>query len=130
MKPGGRRPQDASGEGSPDMNERATRAKERGLAGRAAPRYRLGVDIGGTFTDLVLLDEASGRLLIGKILTTRRDPAAGVLEGTRRLLAQHALAPEAVSHCLHATTLITNALIERTGARTGLLTTNGFRDVL
>jgi N-methylhydantoinase A len=97
---------------------------------RAAPRYRLGVDIGGTFTDLVLVDEMTGQLIIGKVLTTPGDPAAGVLQGTKRLLAQQAIAPEAVAHCLHATTLITNALIERTGARTGLLTTRGFRDVL
>jgi N-methylhydantoinase A len=88
------------------------------------------VDIGGTFTDLVLLDETSGRLHIGKVPTTVPDPAAGVLDGIRRLLAQHGIPPAAVSHCLHGTTLIANALIERTGARTGLLTTHGFRDVL
>ena len=105
-------------------------AQEQASARTPAPRYRLGVDIGGTFTDLVLLDEASGRLLVGKVLTTPRDPAAAVLEGIRQLLARHTVAPEAVSHCLHATTLIANALIERTGARTGLLTTHGFRDVL
>jgi N-methylhydantoinase A len=113
-----------------DMSDRAAQGQELAQTERAAPRYRLGIDIGGTFTDLVLLDEVSGRLLIEKVLTTPRDPAAGVLEGTQRLLAQQAIAPEAVPHCLHATTLITNALIERTGARTGLLTTHGFRDVL
>jgi N-methylhydantoinase A len=77
-----------------------------------------------------MVDDRHGRMLTGKIPTTPRDPAAAVIEGIRRLLAQHAIDPGAVAHCLHATTLITNALIERTGARTGLVTTRGFRDVL
>jgi N-methylhydantoinase A len=93
-------------------------------------RYRLGVDIGGTFTDLTLVDEQSGALLTGKTLTTPADPAEGVIAGLRRLLDRYEVAVEEVEHCIHATTLITNALIERKGAKTGLLTTSGFRDVL
>ena len=93
-------------------------------------RYRLGVDIGGTFTDLALVDEQSGALLTGKTLTTPGDPADGVIAGLRRLLARNDLPVDAIEHCIHATTLVTNALIERKGAKTGLITTAGFRDVL
>jgi N-methylhydantoinase A len=94
------------------------------------PRYRLGVDIGGTFTDLALLEEQTGTLVTGKTLTTPEDPAEGVLIGLKRLLTQHGVPIDAIEHCIHATTLITNALIERKGAITGLITTAGFRDVL
>ncbi|HUZ00928.1 MAG TPA: hydantoinase/oxoprolinase family protein [Thermomicrobiaceae bacterium] len=93
-------------------------------------RYRLGIDIGGTFTDLALLDERSGGLLVGKTLTTPDDPAEGAIAGLQRLLAEHGVDAAEVDWTVHATTLMTNALIERKGARTGLLTTKGFRDVL
>ncbi len=92
--------------------------------------YRLGIDIGGTFTDLVLLETQSGRLMTVKTLTTPDEPADGVLVGLRQLLARHDVPVDAIEQCIHATTLITNALIERKGARTGLITTKGFRDVL
>jgi N-methylhydantoinase A len=88
---------------------------------------RIGVDIGGTFTDLVLL--SGGRVAgIGKTLTTPRDPSAAVAEGVARLLGD--LDPGTVAEVVHGTTLVPNALIERTGARTCLLTTRGFRDAL
>ena len=90
----------------------------------------LGVDIGGTFTDLVLVDEAAGHVFIGKELTTPRDPAAAVLTGLTRLAATSGRSPSEVTRVIHATTLITNAIIERKGAPTGLITTRGFRDVL
>ncbi|WP_198376243.1 hydantoinase/oxoprolinase family protein [Neoroseomonas rubea] len=90
----------------------------------------LGIDIGGTFTDLVAFDPATGRAFIWKESTTPDDPARGVLAGTRRLLDTHGIAPADIGRVVHATTLFTNALIERKGARTGLLTTSGFRDVL
>jgi N-methylhydantoinase A len=87
---------------------------------------RIGVDIGGTFTDLVALDEATGRIVTAKALSTPRDLLAGVLrcvdEAGLRLADCHLL--------IHGTTIGINALLERTGARTGLLTTEGFRDVL
>lgn len=90
----------------------------------------VGVDIGGTFTDLVVVDESRGRVFIGKELTTTDDPARAVQDGISRLCQRHGLRLDDIAHAIHATTLITNAIIERKGARTGLLTTAGFRDVL
>ena len=95
-----------------------------------AGRYRAGVDIGGTFTDLLLLDERTGEMIIGKILTTPGDPSVAVIRGLQALLAERQLDPAAVSATIHGTTLITNAIIERKGAKTGLITTQGFRDAL
>jgi N-methylhydantoinase A len=90
----------------------------------------LGIDIGGTFTDLVIHDPRDGRAVIWKESTTPDDPARGAIEGTRRVLEKAGAKPEQVNRVVHATTLFTNSLIERKGARTGLLTTAGFRDVL
>ena len=90
----------------------------------------LGIDIGGTFTDLVIHDPRDGRAIIWKESTTPDDPARGALEGTRRVLEKAGVRPDEVGRVVHATTLFTNALIERKGARTGLLTTAGFADVL
>jgi len=95
-----------------------------------AGRYRAGVDIGGTFTDLLLLDEQTGEMIIGKILTTPGDPSLAVIQGLQALLAERHLDPATVTAAIHGTTLITNAIIERKGARTGLITTQGFRDAL
>ena len=89
---------------------------------------RLAIDIGGTFTDLAL--EVGGRLVTAKVLTTPAEPERGVLAGVHRILAEAALAPAAIGLVIHGTTLATNAIIERKGARTALLTTEGFRDVL
>jgi len=91
--------------------------------------FRIGVDIGGTFTDLVLLDTRDGRLWNGKVLTTPQAPEQAVLEGVRLLLAQAGVAAGEVRHVIHGTTLVANALIERRGVATGFLTTQGFRDV-
>jgi N-methylhydantoinase A len=90
----------------------------------------LGIDIGGTFTDLVALHHYSGRAAIWKESTTPDDPAHGALTGIRHLLASANIEPGTIQRVVHATTLFTNALIERKGARTGLLTTAGFADVL
>jgi len=90
----------------------------------------LGIDIGGTFTDIVIFDPATGQARIGKVSTTPDDPAEGAVDGVRRLLAAHRIAPARIGRVVHATTLFTNALIERKGARTGLITTAGFRDTL
>jgi N-methylhydantoinase A len=93
-------------------------------------QYSLGIDIGGTFTDLVAYDHATGRRWSRKVLTTHDDPARAVAAGVAGLLAQARLDPTGFSRTVHATTLFTNALIERTGAVTGLITTAGFADTL
>ncbi|MDD4903169.1 MAG: hydantoinase/oxoprolinase N-terminal domain-containing protein, partial [Candidatus Bipolaricaulis sp.] len=87
---------------------------------------RLAVDIGGTFTDLVALDEATGELALGKTLTTPGNFADGVLDA----IAESDVDLAAVSQFVHGTTVVINALTERTGCRVALVTTRGFRDVL
>jgi N-methylhydantoinase A len=98
--------------------------------GPARARYRFGFDIGGTFTDFVLMDVDSGVTTTYKTLTTPHEPASAVLDGWRYLLDELGLDGGAVEMAVHGTTLITNALIEREGGVTGLVTTAGFRDVL
>ncbi len=90
----------------------------------------LGIDIGGTFTDLVVHDPALGRIFIAKESTTPDDPARGVIVGIKSLLARESIEPRTIGRIVHATTLFTNAMIERKGAKTALITTDGFRDVL
>jgi N-methylhydantoinase A len=90
------------------------------------PRLVIGIDVGGTFTDVFVLDEASGACTVAKVPTTRHDPARGILDGLRRVAGDLA----AIATIVHGTTVGTNALIERKGAPTGLITTAGFRDVL
>jgi 5-oxoprolinase (ATP-hydrolysing)/N-methylhydantoinase A len=92
--------------------------------------YRIGLDIGGTFTDLVLIHDPTGRLHRHKVLTTPQAPADGALRGLRELCAAAGIGLDQVGTLVHATTLVTNAIIERRGARTALLCTEGFRDVL
>ena len=96
----------------------------------AAQSSRIGVDIGGTFTDLVWVDDATGAVKVGKLLTTPKDPSQAVEQGVVTLLADAGGAAAEVRSVIHGTTLATNALIERKGARTGLLTTAGFRDAV
>jgi N-methylhydantoinase A len=91
--------------------------------------YRIGVDIGGTFTDFALLNDDTGALAIHKQLTTPKDPAASVLEGCEILLKANTVDIAAVTAVVHGTTLVTNAVIERRGAVTGALVTKGFRDI-
>jgi N-methylhydantoinase A len=91
---------------------------------------RIGVDIGGTFTDLVLHDEARRVTRTGKRLTTPDSPAIGVIEGIDRLLEETNTAVGQVKAIVHGTTLVTNTVLERTGATIGLITTAGFRDIL
>src|SRR5436853_942315 len=92
--------------------------------------YRIGLDIGGTFTDFVLYDAAARRLSLYKCLTTPQDPSVAALEGLAQLTAQAGISLAEVGEIVHGTTLVTNAIIERRGARLGLITTAGFRDVL
>lgn len=94
----------------------------------SSPTIRVGVDIGGTFTDVAL--ESGERRFTAKILTTPQAPEEGVLAALRSVIAEAGVEPGRVSLIVHGTTLATNALIERKGARTALLTTEGFRDVL
>ncbi|MFQ5692451.1 MAG: hydantoinase/oxoprolinase family protein [Nitrospinota bacterium] len=93
-------------------------------------RYRLGVDIGGTFTDVVLLDLQDRKTFVGKVLTTPESPADAVIEGLRKILSDHGVPAESIDSPIHGTTLVTNAIIERKGAKTALLTTKGFRDAM
>ena len=92
--------------------------------------WRIGFDIGGTFTDFILTDGATGALHLHKCLTTPEDPSIGALEGMADLLHAASVELVDVGHVVHGTTLVTNAIIERNGARLGLLTTRGFRDIL
>ena len=92
--------------------------------------WRIGVDIGGTFTDVVVADEGSGRLDVVKVPTTPRDFARGVLDALATASRRHRVEPSTVSLLAHATTVVTNALLAGKGARTALLTTQGMRDVL
>jgi N-methylhydantoinase A len=94
------------------------------------PHHSLGIDIGGTFTDIVVYDHDSGRQWSRKVLTTHEDPARAVASGVAALLGEGRLAPAHFTRVVHATTLFTNALIERKGALTGLITTAGFADTL
>ncbi|GAB4188208.1 MAG: hydantoinase/oxoprolinase family protein [Thalassobaculales bacterium] len=92
----------------------------------SSPSYVIGVDVGGTFTDLFFYDQASGRSAVAKVPSTRGDQAVGFMEGIARQVAEMA----EVATVVHGTTVGTNALLERKGAPTGIITTAGFRDVL
>ena len=92
--------------------------------------YRFGFDIGGTFTDFVLMNSSTGEISSYKTLTTPADPSRAVMEGWEELLQNAGIDGSSVERAIHGTTLITNALIERKGANTALITTKGFRDIL
>ncbi len=91
-------------------------------------RFRLGVDVGGTHTDLVLLDVATGELMVEKVSSTPANPALGVLDGVARFIAR-GVPPGAIEFFAHGTTITTNALLEMRGANVGLLITRGYRAV-
>jgi N-methylhydantoinase A len=90
------------------------------------PAYVIGVDVGGTFTDVFILDESSGQVFTAKVPSTRGDQSKGFVEGIASRVENFA----DISTVVHGTTVGTNALLERKGARTGIITTDGFRDVL
>jgi N-methylhydantoinase A len=92
--------------------------------------YRLGVDVGGTFTDVLLVDEQAGSTWRAKTASTPRDQSAGVLHGIDLVCAQAGIDRGAIAHLLHGTTVATNAILEGKGAIVGLVTTEGFRQVL
>jgi len=91
---------------------------------------RIGIDVGGTFTDIVLIDDVSGQIHYTKVLTTHDDLAEGVIGGIDKILGMVGAGFDRINYMVHGTTIGTNALIERKGARTGLITTQGMRDVL
>ena len=92
----------------------------------ARPRYVIGVDVGGTFTDVFFLDEETGRCDVAKVPSTRPDQSVGFIEGIRARAEDFT----EIATVVHGTTVGTNALLERKGARTGIITTEGFRDAL
>src|SRR5213592_1399690 len=101
---------------------------KRGRASEMA--WRMGVDIGGTFTDVALIDDASGQIGVAKVPTTPRDFALGVLAALDMAMQRDGLAAADVGLLSHATTVVTNAILQERGSRAALITTRGFRDVL
>jgi N-methylhydantoinase A len=92
--------------------------------------YRLGVDIGGTFTDAILIDEETGASRVNKVSSTPTDPSVGFLHVTDRILAAADANAAELRYVAHGTTVATNAIIQRRIARTALIATQGFSDVL
>jgi N-methylhydantoinase A len=92
--------------------------------------YRLGVDVGGTFTDLLLVNERTGQTWKAKVSSTPADQSEGVLRGIERVCGLAAVSPEEIDHVMHGTTVATNTVLTGTGARVGLVTTKGYRQVL
>ena len=92
--------------------------------------FHLGVDVGGTFTDLILYDERARRIHVHKLPSTPADPAIAIAQGVREICDQAGTHPSELSELLHGTTVGTNTILERSGARVGMVTTDGFRDVL
>lgn len=91
---------------------------------------RIGVDVGGTFTDLILVDEDSGRITVDKVPSTPDDPARAVVTGIESLCARAGVHLSEVDNLLHGTTIATNIVLTHTGAEVGMITTEGFRDIL
>jgi N-methylhydantoinase A len=92
--------------------------------------FRLGVDVGGTFTDILLINETDGRVHTAKLASTPADPSVGVLDGIRWVCAAANIQPDAIHHVMHGSTVATNAILTGQGARVGLITTIGYRYVL
>ena len=92
--------------------------------------YRLGIDIGGTFTDAMLVNERSGVLRMAKVLSTPSDPSIGFMTALRRILADEGVPTSVVGHVIHATTVATNAIIQGETAKTAFVTSDGYRDML
>jgi N-methylhydantoinase A/oxoprolinase/acetone carboxylase beta subunit len=91
---------------------------------------RLGVDVGGTFTDLIYVDDEAGKILVHKVLTTPEDPSRGTVQGIRELTDEADESPGALDQVFHGTTIATNIVIEHSGAKVGLITSEGYRDIL
>ncbi|HWO80505.1 hydantoinase/oxoprolinase family protein [Gaiella sp.] len=91
---------------------------------------RIGVDVGGTFTDLIYVDDEAGVIRVHKLPTTPDDPSQGTIQGLKELAAAAGAEPSSLDQVFHGTTIATNIVIEHTGARVGMLTTEGYRDIL
>ena len=92
--------------------------------------YRLGVDVGGTFTDLLLVDEKTGQLYTAKVPSTPDDASIGVFNGIERVCDNAGINPNKITSVMHGTTIATNTILTGTGAKVGLITTQGYRQVL
>ena len=92
--------------------------------------FRLGVDVGGTFTDLLLVDEDSGKTYMAKVPSTPQDSSIGVLNGIDRICNESGIDAKSIASVMHGTTVATNAVLTRKGAKVGLITTKGYRQVL
>lgn len=92
--------------------------------------YRIGVDVGGTFTDFTISNALTGDNLYFKVPSTPSDPSIAIVDGIAQILTIHDIAPAAISYIGHGTTVATNMTIEGRGVPTALITTKGFRDVL
>ena len=92
--------------------------------------YRLGVDVGGTFTDLLLFNEATREMVLAKVPSVPTNQALGIIAGLKKISGQAGITPADIALFMHGTTVATNAILEGKGAKTALLVTEGFRDVL
>src|ERR1700710_2580554 len=92
--------------------------------------FRLGVDVGGTFTDLFLVNDSDDRQFRVKTPSTPADPSLGALTGVKRICAEAGISPSELRNIVHGTTVATNAVLESKGARVGLITTTGFKQIL
>ena len=90
----------------------------------------VGVDVGGTFTDIIFADTETGRTEVNKVPTTPDDPSDGVSAAVRGLCDRFDISPGDIDHLLHGTTIATNAILQHDGARTGMITTKNYRDIL
>ena len=106
-------------------HSQASRPRATGQSG-----YRLGADVGGTFTDILLIEEASGRSFTAKVPSTPQDSSIGVLNGIERVCDQAGVSLADISHVMHGTTVATNTVLTASGARVGLVTTKGYKQVL
>ena len=97
---------------------------------RGTGGLRLGVDVGGTFTDLILLDAAKGKVWSAKVPSTPQDSSIGVLNGIEKICREAGVRPSDIAEVMHGTTVATNTVLTGSGARVGLVTTKGYRDVL
>ena len=91
---------------------------------------RIGVDVGGTFTDLIYIDDEAAKVIVHKTPSTPADPSIGTVQGISELCAMAGIEPAQLDQVFHGTTVATNIVIEHNGAKVGMITTKGYRDIL